>query len=64
MLAKQATQRTKQATFDAQRVFLNSLFGDLIDIISNTYGVIYSLEAKPETIKLKFDLWAEGISVH
>ena len=29
---------------------------DLIDIISNTYGVSYSLEAKPETIKLKFDL--------
>ena len=29
---------------------------ELIDIISNTYGVSYSLEAKPETIKLKFDL--------
>ena len=29
---------------------------DLIDIISNTYGVSYSLEAKPETIKLKFNI--------
>jgi predicted DNA-binding transcriptional regulator YafY len=29
---------------------------DLIDIISNTYGVSYSLEAKLETIKLKFDI--------
>jgi predicted DNA-binding transcriptional regulator YafY len=29
---------------------------DLIDIISNTYGVSYSLEAKPEIIKLKFDI--------
>ena len=28
---------------------------ELIDIISNTYGVSYSLEAKPETIKLKFE---------
>ena len=30
---------------------------DLIDIISNTYGVSYSLEAKPETIKLKLKIY-------
>ncbi len=34
----------------------NNYKNELIDIISNTYGVSYSLEAKPQTIKLKFDI--------